>query len=205
MDILRDLPKQVKGFMDEEEGMRLYELAKEASTLGPCLEIGSYCGKSTIYLGQGCKESDGILFSIDHHRGSEEHQPGEEYHDPELFDTECNNMDSFRTFRKTIELASLEEVVVPIVAKSSVTAKQWATPLSLVFIDGGHSYEAAYTDYTSWSHHIIAEGYLVIHDIFKDPNEGGQAPYDIYKLALDSGLFEECPMVKTLGVLRRKA
>ena len=205
MDILRDLPKQVKGFMDEEEGMRLYELAKEASTLGPCLEIGSYCGKSTIYLGQGCKESDGILFSIDHHRGSEEHQPGEEYHDPELFDPEYNNMDSFKTFRKTLERASLEEVVVPIVAKSSVTAKQWATPLSLVFIDGGHSYEAAHTDYTSWALHIIPDGYLVIHDIFKDPKEGGQAPYDIYKLALDSGLFEECPMVKTLGVLRRKA
>lgn len=205
MDILRDLPKQVKGFLDEDEGMKLYELAREASTLGPCLEIGSYCGKSTIYLGQGCKESGSILFSIDHHRGSEEHQPGEEYHDPELFDSDSNIMDSFKAFRKTLELALLEEVVVPIVAKSSVTARRWATPLGLVFIDGGHSYEAAYTDYTSWVSHIIVQGYLIIHDIFKNPNEGGQAPYDIYKLALSSGLFDECPMVKTLGVLRRKA
>jgi len=203
MDILRDLPKQVKGFLDEEEGMRLYELAREVAMLGPCLEIGSYCGKSTIYLGQGCKESGGILFSIDHHRGSEEHQPGEEYYDPELFDPDSNNMDSFKAFRKTLELASLEEVVVPVVAKSAVTARYWATPLSLVFIDGGHSYEAAYTDYTSWASHIMPEGYLVIHDIFKDPNEGGQAPYDIYKLALASEFFEECPMVKTLGVLKR--
>lgn len=203
MGILRDLPNQVKGFLDEEEGLRLYELAKEAATLGPCLEIGSYCGKSTIYLGQGCKESGGILFSIDHHRGSEEHQPGEEYHDPDLFDPDSNHMDSFKAFRKTLKLASLEEAVVPIVAKSSVTAKLWATPLSLVFIDGGHSYEAAYTDYNSWVSHIILQGYLIIHDIFKDPNEGGQAPYDIYKLALKSGLFEECPMVKTLGVLKK--
>jgi predicted O-methyltransferase YrrM len=203
MDIFGDLPDQVKGFLDKEEGRRLYELAKAASCIGPCLEIGSYCGKSTIYLGQGCKEKNGVLFSIDHHRGSEEHQPGEEYHDPELFDSDTDSMDSFKAFRKTLVLASLEEVVVPIVAKSSVTARRWATPLGLVFIDGGHSFESAFTDYSSWASHVLAGGYLIIHDIFKNPQEGGQAPYDIYKLALASGLFKEKPMVKTLGVLQK--
>ena len=193
----------VKGFLPEDEGMHLYELAKKASRLGPCLEIGSYCGKSAIYLGMGCKENGSILFSIDHHRGSEEHQPGEEFHDQELFDQETGSMDSFKAFRKTIKEANLENSVVPIVAKSAVVAKCWATPLGMVFIDGGHSLEAALADYSSWASHVIPGGFLVIHDIFPDPAEGGQAPYIIYKLALASGLYEELPMVKTLGVLRR--
>lgn len=193
----------VKGFLPEEEGMHLYELAKEASRFGPCLEIGSYCGKSAVYIGMGCKENGSILFSIDHHRGSEEHQPGEEYHDQELFDQETGNMDSFKAFRKTIKEANLEDSVVPIVAKSELVAKCWATPLSMVFIDGGHSLEAALADYSSWASHVIPGGFLVIHDIFPDPAEGGQAPYTIYKLALASGLYEELPMVNTLGVLRR--
>ncbi len=201
--LLKTLPPRVKGFLPEIEGMRLYELAREAGRLGPCLEIGSYCGKSTIYLGLGCRQAGTVLYSIDHHRGSEEHQPGQEYHDPDLFDPQTGLMDSFREFRKTLSLADIEDTVVPIVAPSAVAARFWATPLSLVFIDGGHSLEAAMTDYTCWATHVAAGGYLAIHDIFPDPARGGQAPYTIYKLAVASGLFEELPMVETLGVLRR--
>ena len=133
----------VKGFLPEEEGMHLYELAREASRLGPCLEIGSYCGKSAVYIATGCRENGSVLFSIDHHRGSEEHQPGEEYHDRELFDPDIGVMDSFKAFRKTIAEAGLEENVVPIVARSEVVARCWETPLGMVFIDGGHSLDAA--------------------------------------------------------------
>ncbi len=194
---------RVKGFLPEEEGMRLYDLAREASRLGPCLEIGSYCGKSAVYIATGCRENGSVLFSIDHHRGSEEHQPGEEYHDRELFDPETGLMDSFKAFRKTISEAGLEESVVPIVAKSEVVARCWKTPLGMVFIDGGHSLDAAMADYTSWASKVLPGGFLAIHDIFPDPAEGGQAPYTIYKLALKSGLYEELPMVSTLGVLRR--
>lgn len=201
--LLKILPPKVKGFLPEIEGMRLYELAREAGRLGPCLEIGSYCGKSTIYLGAGCREAGTVLFSIDHHRGSEEHQPGQEYHDPDLFDPHTGLMDSFREFRKTLALAGLEDTVVPIVAPSALVARCWATPLALVFIDGGHSLRAAMMDYTCWATHVAPGGYLAIHDIFPDPAKGGQAPYEIYKLALASGLFEELPMVETLGVLRR--
>jgi len=202
--LLKTLPPQVKGFLPEVEGMRLYELAREAGRLGPCLEIGSYCGKSTIYLGLGCKEAGTVLYSIDHHRGSEEHQPGQEYHDPDLFDPRTGLMDSFGEFRKTLALAGLEDTVVPIVAPSFVAARCWATSVSLVFIDGGHSLEAAMTDYTCWATHVMPGGYLAVHDIFPDPTKGGQAPYTIYKLAVASGLFEELPMVETLGVLRRR-
>ena len=193
----------VKGFLPEEEGLHLYELAKEASRLGPCLEIGSYCGKSAVYIGTACKENGSVLFSIDHHRGSEEHQPGEEYHDKDLFDAENGLMDSFKAFRRTLAEADLEDTVVPIVAASALVARCWATPLAMVFIDGGHSLEAAMADYSSWAPKVMAGGFLAIHDIFPDPTQGGQAPYTIYKLALASGLYEELPMVSTLGVLRR--
>ena len=205
MSLLNTPPEQIKGFLDEEEGMRLYETAKEAGRLGPCLEVGCYCGKSTVYIGTGCRESGSTLFSIDHHRGSEEQQPGEEYFDPDLLDPDTGLIDTFRRFRKTLALAGLEETVVPIVARSEVAAQGWATPLSLVFIDGGHTFEAAYTDYNCWSPHILPGGFLLIHDIFPDPGQGGQAPYTIYKLALRSGLFEETAMVKTLAVLNRVA
>jgi predicted O-methyltransferase YrrM len=194
----------VKGFLDAQEGRGLYKIALEASRIGPCLEIGSYCGKSTIYLGTACRENNGILFSIDHHRGSEEQQPGEEYFDTDLFDHELGRVDTLKEFRKTIEKASLDDTVVPMVCRSDVAAHTWATPLSLVFIDGGHSFEAVYTDYIAWAGHIMHDGYLLIHDIFKDPEKGGQAPYHVYKLAVASGLFKELPMIKTLGVLKRR-
>ena len=194
----------VKGFLDAQEGRGLYKIALEASRIGPCLEIGSYCGKSTIYLGTACRENNGILFSIDHHRGSEEQQPGEEYFDTDLFDHELGRVDTLKEFRKTIEKAGLDDTVVPMVCRSDVAARTWATPLSLVFIDGGHSYEAVYTDYSAWAGHIMHDGYLLIHDIFKNPEKGGQAPYHVYKLAVASGLYKELPMIKTLGVLKRR-
>jgi len=203
MNLDATLLKDMKGFLDEEEGRSLYEIALAASCLGPCLEIGSYCGKSAIYLGSACKANNSILFSIDHHRGSEEQQPGQEYFDPDLFDAESGRVDTFKEFRRMMEKARLEDTIVPIVCRSDVAARLWATPLSLVFIDGGHSYEAALTDYECWSRHIIPRGYLLIHDIFIDPAKGGQAPYEVYKLAMASGLFQELPMVKTLGVLQR--
>ncbi len=193
-----------KGFLDEDEGRCLYEIARKASRLGPCLEIGSYCGKSTIYIGAACKTNDGIVYSIDHHRGSEEQQPGHEYFDPGLFDPKTGRVDTFQEFRKTLEKAGLEDTVVAMVCRSDVAARLWAAPLAMVFIDGGHSAETAITDYECWARHILPGGYLLIHDIFKDPAEGGQAPHHIYKLARSSGQFKRLPIIKTLGVLQRK-
>jgi predicted O-methyltransferase YrrM len=194
----------IKGFLDPVEGRGLYDIALEASRLGPCLEIGSYCGKSAVYLGSACRENGAVLFSIDHHRGSEEQQAGEEYFDPALFDFKTFSMDTFPLFRQTLALAGLEETVVPIVSRSKTVARSWATPLSLVFIDGGHAFETARTDYDCWAGHIVPGGYLLIHDIFENPEEGGQAPWEVYKLAAASGCFEELPRIKTMGVLKRK-
>jgi predicted O-methyltransferase YrrM len=204
MDIDPELIAATRGFLDEAEGRCLYEIACKASRLGPCLEIGGYCGKSTIYIGAACQTSNGILFSIDHHRGSEEQQPGQAYFDPGLFDPKTGRLDTFQEFRKTLEKAGIEDTVVAMVCRSDVAARLWATPLSMVFIDGGHTAEAALTDYACWARHILPGGYLLIHDIFTDPAEGGQAPHQIYNLARSSGQFDPLPMIKTLGVLQKR-
>jgi len=193
----------LKGFMAQAEGRRLYEMARVASQRAPCLEIGSYCGKSTAYLGTGCKESGGILFSIDHHEGSEEQQPGQEYFDPELFNEKTGKIDTFPVFQNVLRKLSLMDTVVPIVSKSSVVARLWSTPVNLILIDGGHTFEAACADYSSWVSHLLPGGFLAIHDIFADRTKGGQAPRCIYNMALDSGLFAELPRTETLGILQR--
>ena len=190
--------------MADDEALRLHDTALEAAGMGPCLEIGSYCGKSAYILGSACRERDGVLFSVDHHRGSEEQQPGEEYFDPELFDEKAGKIDTFRLFRATLERTGLENTVVPLVSASRTAGRFWTTPLAMVFIDGGHSFEAAHGDYLTWGPHILPGGFLVIHDIFFNPEEGGQPPRQVYEIALASGDFDALPMTSTLGVLQRK-
>ena len=195
---------RIKGFLDHQEGLALHLVALKASRQGPCLEIGSYCGKSTVYIGRACRENNTVLYSIDHHLGSEEQQPGEEYFDPDLFNFETFHIDTFPTFRQTLANAKLEETVVPLVCRSDVAARAWERKLSLVFIDGGHAAETVQLDYQCWGPHIMSGGYLVFHDIFPKPEDGGQAPYDVYRSALASGEFIEKPMIKSLGILKKK-
>jgi MMP 1-O-methyltransferase len=196
--------KRIKGFLDDQEGRVLYDLAREAGRCGPCLEVGSYCGKSTVYIARACKENRSILFSIDHHKGSEEQQPGEEYFDPDLFDFQTFQVDTFQTFRDTLSRAELLDTVVPLVCRSDVAARSWSMQLAMVFIDGGHAAETVRLDYESWARHVLPGGYLVFHDIFPNPEDGGQAPYEVYRAAVASGRFIEEPMIKSLGILRRK-
>ena len=201
---LRNAARRAIGFMPDDEGLVLYEAALEASTLGPVLEVGSYCGKSTLYLAAGLRESGSgsVVFSVDHHRGSEEHQPGERYHDPRLADA-TGNVDTLPVFRDTIEQAGVSDIVVGIVADSRVAARSWAIPLGMLFIDGGHSLDAAVTDYEQWSPHLVPDGILAIHDVFEDPAEGGRPPYEIFRKALESGWFVEAKAKGSLRVLRR--
>jgi MMP 1-O-methyltransferase len=204
IDIMMPLDiESVKGFLDKEEGEALYGSALAVAHQGPVLEVGSYCGKSTVYLGSACKKSGSILFAVDHHRGSEEHQFGEQYHDTELYDSEFQLMDSFREFRRTLARAQLEDVVVPIVAPSAIAAKAWATPLAMVFIDGGHSMQAALIDFHAWSKHIIPGGILAIHDVFPNPADGGRPPFEIWKLAQDFGFRPAESLIKSLGLLKK--
>ena len=192
----------VKGFLDPLEGQALYAAAEEMAPLGLCVEIGSYCGKSTVILGTACKQAGGMLLAIDHHRGSEENQPGEDYFDPDLDDGE-GGMSSLLQFRANMRRAELEDVVVPALAPSQNVARlPLATP-AFVFIDGGHSMPAALADYRNWGTRVMQGGLLAIHDVFPNPADGGRPPHEIYKLALHSGLFEEEKAVKSLRILRR--
>ena len=204
MKIDKEKASEIKGFLDEDEADRLFSLALSASKIGPCLEIGSYCGKSAIYLGTACKENESVLFSLDHHTGSEEQQPDQEYFDPDLLDKETGKIDTLRLFRKTIEDFDLENSVIPVIGRSEIVGRFWQTPLSLIFIDGSHSYESVLNDYKIWSKHLIVGGYLLFHDVFPDPSQGGQAPYLVYRRAVGSEHYEEMSLCKSLGILKRK-
>ena len=193
----------VKGFLADHEGAALYHYAKQVAHLGPILEIGSYCGKSTIYIAQACRETNNAVFSVDHHRGSEEHQPGEEYHDSELMDSKSNQFDSLREFRHNIERAGLTDQVIPLVAPSKNVARWWNIPLAMVFIDGGHSMTAALTDYRCWVRHILPGGILAIHDVFTNANEGGRPPFRIWNLARASSEFVDLALYDTLAIQQR--
>ena len=195
--------ESIKGFMDAEEGRALHEAALEASRLGPVLEIGSYCGKSAVYIGTACQKNGAALYALDHHYGSEENQQGWEHHDEALYDPETDRLNTFPLFRRTLRMAKLEDTVVPLVAPSEVVSKGWVTPLAMVFIDGGHGMEPALTDYRLWAPRVMPGGILAIHDVFPDPKDGGRPPYEIYKMALASGLFAEEKAVKSLRLLRR--
>jgi predicted O-methyltransferase YrrM len=195
---------ECKGFLDDDEGMRLYDLGRECAPLGPVIEIGSYCGKSSVYLGSGVREAGGILVCVDHHRGNEEQQPGELYHDADLYDADADRLDSLHTLRKTLREAELEDTVALMVTTSAGAAALFGGEAGMVFIDGGHTHEAANADYEAWSDRVVRGGVLAIHDLFPDPAEGGQAPIEIYRRALSSGTFEELPTTKTLGVLRKR-
>ncbi|MEM1189036.1 MAG: class I SAM-dependent methyltransferase [Pseudomonadota bacterium] len=164
--------------------------------------MGSYCGRSTVFLGLGCRASRRTLLALDHHRGSEEHQPGELFHDPSLIDDD-GRFSTLSEFRRTLDRAALEDVVIPVLAGSTQFSRAWTGPLSLVFIDGGHSLATALADYRAWAGKLAAGGILAIHDVYPAPEAGGQAPIAVRRLALASGLFEEIEAVDSLRVLRR--
>ncbi|MEU4418818.1 class I SAM-dependent methyltransferase [Nocardia salmonicida] len=196
--------RSAKGFMPEDEGLLLHRHARERLPHGPALEVGTYCGKSAIYLGAAAREVGGTVFTVDHHRGSEENQAGWEHHDTSVVDPELGLMDTLPTFRRNIALAGLEDQVVAVIGKSLIVAAYWRTPLSLLFIDGGHGEEPARDDYDAWVPWIEREGVLVIHDVFPDPADGGRPPYEqIYLRALDSGAFTEIEDLGSMRVLRR--
>jgi predicted O-methyltransferase YrrM len=201
-DHLRRAARAAIGFMPEAEGLALYEAGLRAAGGGPLLEIGSYCGKSAIYLGAAARTAGSILFSVDHHRGSEEQQPGQEYFDPRLLGPD-GRIDTLPTFRRTLAAAGLESVVIPVVGDSATVAAHWSTRLGLVFIDGGHSEPAAQADYEGWAPFLCAGGLLAIHDVFSSPARGGQAPFHVFRRALASGQFHQVAAVGSLRVLEK--
>lgn len=192
-----------KGFMPGAEGDLLYRLALDRLPHGPALEVGSYCGKSAIYLGAAARTAGGTVFTVDHHRGSEENQQGWEYHDTSLVDPETGRLDTLAAFRHTIAEAGLEDQVVAVVGRSTTVSAHWRTPLSLLFVDGGHTDEHTGNDYAGWGRWVSRGATMVIHDVFPDPEDGGQAPYRIYLQAVESADFVEAQALGSMRVLTR--
>ncbi len=175
------------GFMPDAEGLALFAAARDRADRGPLLEVGTYCGKSAIYLGAAAGECGSILYTVDHHHGSEENQAGWEHHDQRLVNSETGQLDTLPWFRRTIAAAELDDTVVAVIGSSTTVATHWTTQLAMVFIDGGHALDVAKADYEAWSPKIIPEGLLAFHDVFEDPKDGGQAPYEVYCQALNEG------------------
>lgn len=198
---LRAAAVAARGFMPIEEGDGLWQAGLEAAAAvpgRPLLEIGSYCGKSSIWLGGAARASGTVLFALDHHRGSEENQAGWEHHESDLVDLDIDRMDTLPRFRRTVHDAGLEGAVVAVVGDSPTVARHWSTPLALLFIDGGHGHDPAHRDYERWTPHVAGDGTLCIHDVFPDPADGGRPPHEIYRRALDDGFTER----RALGSLR---
>jgi MMP 1-O-methyltransferase len=194
-----------KGFMPPAEGEALAAAAASYARMGPILEVGTYCGKSTIYLAAAAAEAGQVVITVDHHRGSEENQPGWEYHDTSLVDPAVGLLDTLPAFRSTLAASGLERHVVAIVGRSAEVAGLWQHPIGMLFVDGGHTQAAATADYEGWAPRIAMGGALAIHDVFPNPADGGRPPYLIYLRALASGAFTEISVTGSLRVLERIA
>ena len=200
---LLQLAEQVTGFMPADEGQALFDAAMRYLDGGVGVEIGTYCGRSTVLLGAAAARTGSVLYTVDHHHGSEEHQPGWEFHDATLVDPVSGRFDTLPSFRRTMDAAGLEDTVVAVVGHSPVVARGWRTPLEMLFIDGGHSEAAAQADFDGWAKWVKVGGALVIHDVFPDPRDGGRPPYHIYCRAIDTGDFTETGATGSLRVLER--
>jgi predicted O-methyltransferase YrrM len=194
--------RAARGFMPDDEGLALHDAGLAGAAAGPLLEVGSYCGKSAVYLGAAARATGTVLVTVDHHRGSEENQAGWEHHDATVVDPRTGRMDTLPFLRRTIEDAGLEDVVIAVVGQSTTVAAVWGSPLGLLFVDGGHAYDVAMADYEAWAPHVAPGGLLAIHDVFPDPADGGQAPFEVWQRAVDEG-FDPLSTQGSLRVLRR--
>ena len=205
--VLRAEALITKGFMPPNEGDALYLAAcVVCKTLPhlPIVEVGTYCGRSTVWLGAAAKKYRTTVFAVDHHFGSEENQQGWEWFDESLIDSVTGRLNTLPKLLETLRRSGLTDVVVPVVGDSKVISSQWSKKVSMCFIDGGHGDQPAQEDYFGWAPKVALNGFLAVHDVFADPKDGGQAPFKyIYSAAIDSGEFIELSATGSLRILQR--
>ncbi len=199
-----EVARAAKGFLPEDEADALRAAAHRAGP-GVWLEVGTYCGKSTVHLAVVAREVGARLITLDHHRGSEENQPGWEWHDTALVDPHAGRLDTLPHVRRTLFDAGVEEAVNLVVGTTQQVARWWTTPLSFLFLDGNHTEEVAQHDYAAFAPHVVRNGLLAVHDVFPDPRDGGQPPWHVVQRAESAGAFEPVSITGSLRVLRRTA
>lgn len=196
-------PAEVKGFLSDEEGLLLARYAVQGLHVGEAVEIGSWCGRSSIYIAQEIAKKNRLLFCVDHHRGSEENQPDWEWFDKQVWDQQAGAVDTLPHFRSNIRAAGLENTIVAMVGQSAKIGQVWQTSLGFLFLDGGHTMKAALADYRAWATHLVKGGFLAIHDVFPDPADGGRPPFEVCEMALASGLYSRIDQTGSLVILQR--
>jgi predicted O-methyltransferase YrrM len=200
---LIDVARRTKGFLPEDEGAALHAAALQADP-GLWLEVGTYCGKSTVHLGSAARQVGAQLVTLDHHRGSEENQPGWEWHDTELVDPHTGRLETLPSLRRTLWDAALDDVVTAVVGTTQQVGRWWSSPLTFLFLDGNHTEEVAQHDYAAFAPHVVTGGLLAVHDVFENPEDGGRPPYNVVCRAVDSGAFVQESATGSLRVLRRQ-
>jgi predicted O-methyltransferase YrrM len=199
---LLELFATTRGFLPPDEGLALHAAALDAPD-GLLLEVGTYCGKSTLLLGDAARRRGSQVVTVDHHHGSEENQPGWEWHEPDLVDPGTGRLETLPSLRHTLAAADLETVVTAVVGTTAQVAAWWRTPVALLFLDGNHTEPVAQHDYAAFARWVQPGGLLAVHDVFPDPADGGQAPWHVVQRAIGTGVFAPASQTGSLRVLRR--
>ena len=190
-----------RGFLPPDEAAALHDAATAARP-GCWLEVGTYCGRSTVHLGGAARTAGAHLVTVDHHRGSEENQPGWKWHDASLVDPHTGRLETLPSLRRTLWDAGLDQDVTAVVGSTQQVGRWWSTPLTLLFLDGNHTEPVAQHDYEVFARHLVAGGLLLVHDVFERPEDGGRPPWNVYQRALREG-FLDVSTTGSLRVLRR--
>ena len=147
-----EVTADVHGWLDPAESRLLFRLARDADPAGSIVEIGSWQGRSTIWLAAGAKNGRGArVAAVDPHRGTYLRE-GDESTEPVL--------------RRNLERAGVADRVDVLVATSEQAASTWRGPVSLLWIDGDHEYESARRDLLCWERHLLPNAVVAFHDTF---------------------------------------
>lgn len=147
------IKENIKGMLNEKEGQLLYDLAKNSPRDSIIVEIGSWMGKSTLWLLAGSQAGNKIrVYSIDHHIGDDE------------IHRHYGKIWTYNKFKENIQKSGFWHLILPLVMTSKEASQIIDESISLLFIDGCHEYESVLEDYNLWYPKIITEGIIAFHD-----------------------------------------
>jgi len=170
LDETKKLTEKIDGFLSIKEGELLYNLAKNVKGKGVIVEIGSYKGKSTVWLARGSKAGNKIkVYAIDPHTGNPEHKK------------RFGKIWTFEEFKKNIKYAKVDDIVIPIVKTSEEAAKNFDKPVELIFIDGNHEYKFVKLDFEMWFPKVVNGGIMAFHDTIGWPGPKKVVEEFVYK------------------------